>query len=1015
MGDPLVEFAVNLLGNVLGEFVAHLVEAFGRSRLAGRNSGKTGRRADTGAALDVDVDYAARALAGLAEDFDLLRDSELAGISPQDWQAAARQLRDWLVAATPFDESLAFEADLRPEALGAIIRSRGAGSGPTVVLSEGGQLAFEQLLAVTCRRILEALTRLPGFDRAIQIETFRRVDDTRRAVGELASRQERHAMLTDGSMTAFEHRYLSYVAQSLGRFELFGVVRGRVPRTQSFSDSYVSLAVARTGGFDQDDRAEGELTGAGIDVASAFAECRRVILRGSAGTGKTTLLQWLAATGAANRLAGDEGPWGEVVPFLIHLRDFANRELPQIEQLPAAVARAIEGERPPGWAISRFRDGTALLLVDGVDEVAAEHREQVRDWLGGLVLAYPQARYVVTVRPFAVPEDWLAAADFDGFDLLPLSAKGIRDLLSCWHNAARHEHRLDQAMLEWLDTCEGNLAELVSTRPELRRLAASPLLCGLYQDRNMDLPKDRKSLFDAALELLLVRWDEQRGIKIEAGTALSQEEQLVLLQRFAYSLVKNQDLVVSTEQAVTWIAHAMRGLRPHHSDPQLVLRHTLERTGLLQEPRTDQIQFVHRTFRDYLAAKEVVDAGDLGFLVEQAHLDQWHDVVIMSVAHARPRERETVLRALLRGNSEVRRDPHAADRLHLLAAACLEQAHVMDTDEVRRMVQAAAARLIPPASFDDAEFLARAGGFVLDLLPGPEGLTDHQAACVVRTVAHIGGAASRERIRQFAAVNQSMVIDELLRAWRDSDDPEDYARTVLSEVEFGDREVRVRGWHRLRYLPSLTKLGNLVCPGDLTPLDPIAAIPALRRLELVQNGVLRSLAPLAGAPALESLSLNGCTLLRDLAPLAGCRTLRVLHLSGCSLIRDFAPLVASTIEELSVHLMSADLGSLAGAGLTGLVIRDRRLAEGLHVLPQDLPLRRLTIDNLPEDRNLRGIERWAGLEYVGFCGAPDDEEIRALAALPRLRRVTVSRSPGADALGSLRDRLPGVEISLAAT
>jgi hypothetical protein len=96
---------------------------------------------------------------------------------------------------------------------------------------------------------------------------------------------------------------------------------------------------------------------------------------------------------------------------------------------------------------------------------------------------------------------------------------------------------------------------------------------------------------------------------------------------------------------------------------------------------------------------------------------------------------------------------------------------------------------------------------------------------------------------------------------------------------------------------------------------------------------------------------------------------------------------------------------------TGLVIRDRRLAGGLHVLPQDLPLRRLTTDNLPEDRNLRGVERWPELEHVGFCGAPGDDEIRALSELPRLRRITISRSSGAESLAPLRAALPAVEVS----
>jgi hypothetical protein len=59
------------------------------------------------------------------------------------------------------------------------------------------------------------------------------------------------------------------------------------------------------------------------------------------------------------------------------------------------------------------------------------------------------------------------------------------------------------------------------------------------------------------------------------------------------------------------------------------------------------------------------------------------------------------------------------DRLRLLAAACLAQADVMDSDAIREQVQLPARRLIPPASLDDAELLARAGPFVLPVR-GPE-------------------------------------------------------------------------------------------------------------------------------------------------------------------------------------------------------------------------------------------------------------------------------------------------------
>jgi hypothetical protein len=306
-------------------------------------------------------------------------------------------------------------------------------------------------------------------------------------------------------------------------------------------------------------------------------------------------------------------------------------------------------------------------------------------------------------------------------------------------------------------------------------------------------------------------------------------------------------------------------------------------------------------------------------------------------------------------------------------------------------VQQAARRLIPPASLDEAEALARAGSFVLDLLPGPGGLSPQQAACVVRTAAMIGSEGVREKLAEFVPLGESLVVDELLRAWRRWDDPRSYARTVLADVDFGDRRVEVRGWRRVECLPYLKHLTDVVCYGDFGDLRPLADVRKLRRLELVQN---------------ESI--------RDLSPLAGSRSLRVLQLTtGCQFLRNLSPLADTTVEELVLHLVKAvDLASLRGSRLHRLVIRDRGIEAGLHALPEDLPLRELVIDNLPRYRNLQGIDRWPTLERLVIKGVPRPDEIDAIERLPALRRLDVHDVPTAevDAVRSVLQVIANVEI-----
>jgi len=895
---------------------------------------------------------------------------ELSAVEQHEWQAAVDAVRESIEASLPLREDEALRVMLTPESLRTYVLSRSAGIRRAAGLSDAATAGYDALLLRVCVAVVELVWSQPEYARRLAVETFRMGRATADAVARLA---DQHQLALVAAHRDFEDRYAEQVAHALGGLELFGVSRGRAAKRQSFDTSYVSLAVARVGESD-------ELTGAGLPVSAALADTTRVLIRGGAGAGKTTFLRWLAMNALGEtRTSGNE--WLGLVPFFVPLRQHSS--LPKPEEFISPAAAMIEEEKPAGWVTARLREGRALILVDGVDELLWERREEARQWLCRLVNAYPEARYAITTRPAAVPEDWMEECGFAAFDLLPLSDKGVRDFVEAWHTAARDEPGLSREARVWLTDCEERLAGTLVKRPDLRRLASSPLLagllCALHQDRNMHLPRDRRSLYEAALDLLLVRWDEDRGLALPS---FSKEEQLVLLQRFAYSLVRNRELMVPRAEAVHRLGNAMRGLRSHDIDPDEAMQRLLERAGLLREVSPDQVQFVHRTFRDYLAAKEVVDAGDLNLLVDRAHLDEWHDVVVMAVAHARPRERARVLMDLLAGNDDTRKDERGRDKLRLLALACLDQADVIEPETARTQVTSAAASLIPPKSFAHADALSEAGPFVVDLLPGPDAA--EEAAYIVRTLANIGGEEAWERIAEFVAVDHAMVIDELLRAWRNTPDAENYAKSVLSKVDFGDRRVDVRGWHRIQFIMHLAKLRYVRCIGNINPLDPLAAMPALHRLELWQNEVMR-----------------------ELAPLSTSRSLRELHLSRCRPLGriDLSPV--KDLDELHLHFSRVDLASLAGGTLRRLQIRDAATDAGLAALPPLPALRELAIDHRPP-YPLAGLERWPSVVVLEVFGVPSADDLRVL---PALEHLVVHQPESPARLEELRQQLRSVRIT----
>jgi hypothetical protein len=946
-----------------------------------------------------------RVLKNVAGELAELRRVEFARLPGHEWAAAQIAVAESLRAAKlgELTES-APRVLVSANRLRAHVRAAGRPALESAMLDQSGREAYYRLLRHSCHHIAKRAQAVEAVMHALQAETAQTVDDVKNRLDDLARRPERRS-------ASFERAYVDYVADEHAKFELFQVSMGRAPALHAFDHFYTAPSIARR----QRSADETELTGAGTDSANAIGSARRVLLLGGAGAGKTTFLRWLTYTAAVSVRDGRDGPWRDDIPFFVSLRQFTEQPLPGPEELVSITAPPLAGEKPERWVSSVLRSGRAMILVDGVDELLLDRREEVRVWLAGLARAYPAARYVVSTRPSAVPDEW-PGAGFARFELLPLSSNGLRSLIGHWYEAARGLEP-DPEQRAWLSGCEKRLVQSLATRPDVRGLVSSPLLCSLlcalYRKENMYLPQSRKELLDKALELLLGQWDVQRDIAVEDELRMSTKEKIILLERFAAPMVRNGELLVPTDVAGRRFGRAMSGLRSEARElaPEQVLRHMLERTGLLRE-RDGRIQFVHRTFRDFLAAGEFVKAGELGYLIEHAHDDSLIEVVFMAAAQARAREAGELLGRLLEraGRRVTRKDRETADRLELLAAASLGYVDVIDPEHVRTDVLTAVRRLIPPSTFQDAEMLARAGGFVADLLPSPIEVGKHAdetgadraevAARVIRTLAMIGGEEALEKIRAFTGTDRGVVIDELLRAWRQFDHSEDYARTQLSDVDFGELVLEVHRWDVLSRLRHLRKLAAVQLIGDIALTDahgwrPLAEIPALRHLEIRSNEVVE-----------------------DLDGLKGCDALRVLWISGYSALRDLSALAGLGVEELHLHTnrgfvarRAPRLATLAGAPLRRLSIRHPGLDRELGALPADLPLTELAVVGRAEQRSLHGIERFTGLETVSLHGIPTVEEVRLLAELPALRQLTVhSAAPVAD-LVRLRP-LAGVRFEL---
>jgi hypothetical protein len=856
-----------------------------------------------------------------------------------------------------------FQVDVDATKLAGRLRASLPSRSQRAGLGEAATWYYRVVLEECCAYYVRLVVHLTPFAARASAELLGRVSGLSEQLEQVLNRLPAPTLLApQGTATdaAFRARYLGLISDALDDIELFGLdTRTYRPRT-TLSVAYISLTVRRENpavgqAHEMISWHAGAAQGqdSAVRVERALAGASRILIRGEAGSGKSTLLRWLAVNAARGTFRGELAGLNGHIPFLVVLRSYSGRPLPAPEEFLDGIAQPLVALMPPAYVHRQLASGHALVLVDGVDELAATERAAVRTWLGALSRAFPDVRLVLTSRPGGAAEDWLRAEGFTSAWLERMSQADVRALIRHWHKAARTSGRLpcDEADLP---RYEGVLLSRLEGSPHLRALATTPLLCAMLCALNLDrasfLPRNRLELYVTALSMLLERRDVERGIM--TPLALSSQDSRQLLRHLAWRLSVNGRSELSKDEAVRRLDERLATMPKVSHDAELVLEHLVQRSGLLREPTTGKIDFVHRTFQEFLTAEEAADQGDVGLLIQNAHLDQWRDILVMTAGLANAPLRHELFTGLFdRADAE----PRVRRKLHLLAASATESAPALTKELAARMEQSLV-ELIPPRRTAEARSLAAAGEVLLPrLLRDVTGLSEAAAAATVRTAALINGPDAWPVLERFSQDPRPAVQKELIAAW-EYFDPDEYAARVLADAPLLDGKVDIEDQALLPVVARLRNLSSLrVDLRDLTDLECLDGLPCLHDATLV--GDFDDLSPLARCADLETLLVDSRHDM-DPTPLVGLPKLRRLF---------YYP---SATPVTSLEFLRS-MPHLEWLGLTGV----------------------------QEVDDFSALGAVSALEQLALYRYPNGADLRGLTDLPVLRGLVLGRGPDGDTLG----------------
>ncbi|KFU81213.1 NACHT domain-containing protein [Amycolatopsis lurida] len=812
----------------------------------------------------------------VAEELKPILAGRFSSLPENEITAAFLAVEDTLGKVDLSDEALLAD-DADPELLARRVREQFPAR--SAMLAERAANLYELTLDQACRHLVMVVRHLPSFQPSALAEILGRLTRQSDQLDQLLARIPKTSLTAPAGTdhdAEFRAEYLSLLSRKLDRLDLLGLTKDDQP-TLPLTVAYLSLSVSSESSRGDDlpkawfaKHAGHRRDGTTMRAESAIGEEHRTLVRGEAGSGKTTLLNWLAIGAAGDRFTGKLSTWNGFVPFPIRLRSFASGDLPGAEHFVAHAAPTLAGRAPANWADRVLRSGKAMILVDGVDEVEAPRRRKVKDWLHELGLTYPEARFVVTSRSAAADQRWLYQEGFGSVLLEPMSSTDIHALVDKWHEAAvsvRPEEDLDDA--------RRRLLSQLNNRPHLRTLASSPLLCSMLCALNWahrsELPRDRMDLYRKALSMLLHLRDTARSITV----LLTEQQKLILLGHLAWRLTSSGKVELPKDEVLEHIAYRL-GWIPHvDHDAEEVLNHLLERSGVLREPVSGRVDFVHRTFQEFLAASEATDARYLDTLIANAHRDTWRETVIMACGHAKHHQADKLLTEILdRADAE----PQHTRRLRLLAAACLETVSNIDPAVIKRVEQNIREHLVPPRDLRETQSLASVGPRLLRYLPETtDGLSEAAAAATVRATTLTAGDDALPLLRNFAQDPRPKVQKQLSEAWQYFD-PGRFADEVLADSPLQNGKFEVNAGRLLPYVDRLRHLDALSVRLPSSEKQPdlglLSGVPALQTLEMSFGGnVVVDVTTLTDHPALTEVRLffakkyTGLQALKSLAAL----------------------------------------------------------------------------------------------------------------------------------------------------
>lgn len=439
----------------------------------------------------------------------------------------------------------------------------------------------------------------------------------------------------------FLKHYSEDLKKTSKRLSLHGVekITSKGTLSQDLSTTYIEIEASCPGVSERKSKAFLSPLRTRFSAAEIIAELPKVILKGPAGSGKTTVLQKLILDASFN---GKDGKLPVYIP-LRRLEKGYSEEWTIESVFQMAIRSPVIQANIPIDVVDQLElvGNNVAFLLDGLDELSERTRAKFWQLVEDIETRLPRAKIVITTRPLAnvhhadgtikdsIYSDratfnrarlqWKPSPEFFEFTVGDLTNTQISEFIDRWFDGVDPETRtLAGRDADW-EQLPHRLKTYLFTAPqeETLKLARSPLICSLvcliFFLRDGTLPSSRRQLYEMATQLLIEVRDSARDVRVDAKfDVIDRDRRESLLQSIALEMqegdtgAESQSIEVRRDSVERIARKWLDDNRFQEISESELIDMLVERCAIIREPSSGMVDFVHRSFMEFLAANEIV-------------------------------------------------------------------------------------------------------------------------------------------------------------------------------------------------------------------------------------------------------------------------------------------------------------------------------------------------------------------------------------------------------------------------